>query len=81
MESMADTIPVAATGTKSTSTHHAFIRALLLAQEAAGYVSLCEVISQAKTPNYENITCPVLFLAGLEDKTSAMNTIKTIHDS
>jgi DNA polymerase III alpha subunit len=62
---MADTIPVIATGTKSTSTHHAFIRALLLAQEAAGYVSLCEVISQAQTPklceNYMSGVVPCWF--------------------
>jgi hypothetical protein len=81
MEPMADAIPTAATGTKSTTTHHAFIRALLLAQGSAGYMSLCKVIADAKPPNYADIICPVLCLAGSDDQTAAMANVRKIQDA
>jgi len=78
MESMADKIPKAATGRKSTPIHHAFIRSLLLAQETEGYVSLCKVISDAQPPNYESIACPVLVLAGSDDLTAQIASVMQI---
>ncbi|KAH8602258.1 3-oxoadipate enol-lactone hydrolase, partial [Bisporella sp. PMI_857] len=80
METMADTIPLAATGTKSNSTHHAFIRALLLSQEAAGYSSLCRVIAEAQLPDYAGVTCPVLILAGSDDKSAPLDGAQKILD-
>lgn len=67
---MADTIPQAATGSKSSSTHKAFIRALLLSQKEAGYNSLCQAIAQAERPAYSDAYCPLLIIAGAQDKTS-----------
>lgn len=64
MEPMADIIPTAATGTKSIPTHHAFIRALLLAQDPQGYTSLCETISSAVSPDHSRIHCRALFVVG-----------------
>ncbi|RFU26923.1 hypothetical protein B7463_g9430, partial [Scytalidium lignicola] len=81
MEAMADSIPQAATGSKSTSTQHAFIRTLLLAQDAAGYISLCKVIANAQAPQYEKITCPVLIIAGLDDKSAPLEGSQLILDS
>ncbi|KAM4065652.1 alpha/beta hydrolase family protein [Hirsutella rhossiliensis] len=70
MEAMASTIPTAATGPKATSTHRAFIRALLLAQSPQGYMSLCRTIASAKCPRYGDIRCPLLIIAGSHDLTS-----------
>jgi hypothetical protein len=78
---MADTIPMAATGTQSTPTHHAFIRALLLSQDVEGYMSHCKVISNAQPPNYANIACPVLCLAGSDDQTASMTAVRQILDA
>lgn len=78
MEAMADTIPTAATGPKSNSVHHAFIRALLLSQTSDGYVSLCNAIVSARRPDYARIRCPVLVVAGEEDKTASLGDSKEI---
>lgn len=78
MEAMADTIPRAATGSRSTSTQHAFIRTLLLAQDAAGYISLCKVIADAEPPKYDKITSPMLLLAGAEDKSAPLEGCQLI---
>lgn len=73
MEAVADTIPTAATGSGSHPLHHAFIRALLLSQTAQGYASLCDVIISATVPDYSRIGCPVMVLAGSEDKTAGLS--------
>jgi len=44
MESMADTLPMGATGRTATPTQRAFIRTLLLSQKPEGYVKMCQVI-------------------------------------
>lgn len=75
---MADTIPTMATGSRSTSVHHAFIRALLLSQTPEGYVSLCKAIISATQPDYSGITCPVLVMSGEEDKTANLDDSKEI---
>ncbi|KAM0247186.1 hypothetical protein ACHAP5_004266 [Fusarium lateritium] len=78
MEPMANTIPFAATGSKATLTQKAFIRALLLSQKTEGYVALCQAIAKAELPSYSSIHCPLLILAGEEDKTSPVPDAKKI---
>ncbi|KAH8819118.1 alpha/beta hydrolase fold family protein [Xylogone sp. PMI_703] len=76
MEAMADSVPQAATGSKSTSTHHAFIRALLLSQDPKGYISICKVIANAQPPQYEKVMCPLLAIAGLDDKSAPLEGVQ-----
>lgn len=80
MEAMADTIPSAATGSKSSLTQKAFIRSLILSQKPEGYNSLCRVIAEAGRPNYSDARSPLLILAGEEDKTSPVTDARVIHD-
>ncbi|KAH6673353.1 3-oxoadipate enol-lactone hydrolase-like protein [Halenospora varia] len=81
LESLANTIPTAATGSRSTSLHHAFIRSLILGTSPEGYISLCTVIANAKEPNYSSINVPLLLLAGEDDKTSPLESSKKIFES
>lgn len=81
LESLADTIPVAATGSKAKPIHRAFIRALILSQSPAGYISLCQTISNTEPTQYDAIHCPLLILAGEDDKTSPLTGCKTILES
>ncbi|KAH8682640.1 alpha/beta hydrolase [Xylariales sp. PMI_506] len=81
MEAMADTIPRAATGSRSTATQHAWIRSLLLSQHPAGYISLCNVIAKANPPEYQRITSPVLVVAGAEDKSAPLAGCRAILES
>ncbi|KAG8406514.1 hypothetical protein J3459_019229 [Metarhizium acridum] len=64
-----------ATGPKATATQKAFIRALLLAQTAEGYKSLCRTIANAKRPRYEDIKCPLPYHAGSHDKTAPLTGV------
>lgn len=43
---MANTIPNAATGSKATPLHRAFIREMLMAQDVEGYVANCRAIGK-----------------------------------
>lgn len=70
MEPLANTIPYAATGSKSTALHHAFIRELLLSQTPAGYIANCKIIATATPPSYGDITVPFLLIEGAEDKSA-----------
>ncbi|KAF5024570.1 hypothetical protein F66182_3333 [Fusarium sp. NRRL 66182] len=78
MEPMAETIPFAATGSRATSIQKAFIRALLLSQKPEGYTALCRAIAKADLPTYSRNGCPLLILAGEEDKTSPVQDAKKI---
>ncbi|KAF5657730.1 Mut3p-like transcriptional activator [Fusarium heterosporum] len=78
MEPMAQTIPFAATGSKATLTQKSFIRSLLLSQKPEGYIALCHAIAKAELPSYSSIHCPLLILAGEEDKTSPVPDAKKI---
>ncbi|KAH8692882.1 putative alpha/beta hydrolase [Talaromyces proteolyticus] len=78
MEPMANTIPEAATGSRSTPLQKAFIRELLLGQDPAGYISLCHVVSAATAPDYAAISLPVLVIAGDEDKSAPLDGCKHI---
>lgn len=80
MEAMADTIPGAATGSRSTPLQQSFIRTLLLSQQPAGYVSLCKVIADASSPEYTKVTCPLLIVAGEEDKSAPLQGCRSIYD-
>jgi pimeloyl-ACP methyl ester carboxylesterase len=72
LEGLANAIPDAATGSASTPTQRAFIRTLILSQTTKGYISLCRLIAGAQAPPYEEIKCPLLVIAGEEDKTSPL---------
>ncbi|KAF2822751.1 alpha/beta-hydrolase [Ophiobolus disseminans] len=76
MQPMADTIPTAAVGTKASPLATAFIRELLLGQDAAGYCSNCRVIINASPPNYSKIHVPVMVLAGEQDKSAPLEGCK-----
>lgn len=65
MESLANTIPEAATGSKSTPLQRAMIRELLLSQDPVSYASHCDVIVNMKDPGFAEIRTPVLLLAGM----------------
>lgn len=78
MEPMANTIPDAATGSRSTPLQKAFIRELILGQNPEGYISLCRVVSEAITPDYAAIKAPLLIVAGEEDKSAPLEGCKHI---
>jgi esterase/lipase len=78
---MADSIPRAATGSKSTSLHHAFIRELILGQVPVGYIAHCEAIINAEKPDYSTIKLPLLIIAGSDDKSAPLDGCRYILDS
>ncbi|KAF7712577.1 3-oxoadipate enol-lactonase 1 [Penicillium ucsense] len=78
MEPMANTIPSAAVGSRSTPLQRAFIRELLLGQDAKGYIALCGAISSARVPEYSAVHAPFLLIAGEEDKSAAMEGCRHI---
>ncbi|KYK54105.1 alpha/beta hydrolase fold family protein [Drechmeria coniospora] len=78
MEAVAKWVPSVATGPKATATHKAFIRALLLAQTAEGYMSLCRTIARAPRPRYADMGCPLLIVAGSHDKTCPLSGSEAI---
>lgn len=44
-----------------------FVRESIMRQDPRGYAAHCEVLSTATTPDYANIRCPVLLVAGAKD--------------
>lgn len=80
MEPMANTIPYGAIGSAAGPLVSPFIRELLLGQSSAGYLSNCRVIANAERPKYENIRCPVLLLAGKEDKSAPLDQCKKMFE-
>ncbi|KAJ6110652.1 Alpha/beta hydrolase [Penicillium sp. IBT 16267x] len=78
MESMANSVPSAAVGSRSTPLHKAFIRELLLGQDPKGYVALCQAISTAKPADYAAVQAPFLLIAGEEDKAASMEECQHI---
>lgn len=78
MEAMANTIPTAATGTKSTPLQHAMIRSLLLSQKVEGYSSMCRVVGGASSPDYAAVGIPTLLVAGEEDKRAPLKGCEEI---
>ncbi|ROW03912.1 hypothetical protein VPNG_07228 [Cytospora leucostoma] len=78
VEPLANTIPFAAVGSAAGPLVSPFIRELLLGQSSAGYLSNCRVIANARRPRYEEISVPVLLLAGEEDKSAPLEGCKKI---
>lgn len=78
MEQLANTIPSAAVGSRSTPLQRAFIRELLLGQNPEGYVALCTAIATAQVPDYAAVRAPFLLIAGQEDKTASIEGCKFI---
>lgn len=78
MEAMANTIPYAATGSKATDLQKSFIREMILGQEMDGYVANCRAIETAEPPSYEQVKCPILIVAGSEDKSAPLQGCKEI---
>ncbi|KAJ5641719.1 hypothetical protein N7490_005719 [Penicillium lividum] len=72
MEPMANSIPFAAVGSRSTPLHKAFIRELVLGQDPKGYAALCRAISAAQPADYAAVKAPFLLIAGEEDKSASM---------
>lgn len=81
LEGLANAIPDAATGSASTPIQRAFIRTLILSQTTQGYISLCRLIAGAQAPPYDQIKCPLLIIAGEEDKTSPLASCTHIKES
>ncbi|KAJ5891370.1 Alpha/beta hydrolase fold-1 [Penicillium subrubescens] len=80
MEPMANTIPSAAVGSRSTPLQRAFIRELLLGQDPKGYAALCRAIASAQVPDYAAVRAPFLLIAGEEDKSATMEGCKFIFE-
>ena len=80
MEVMADTVPFAALGSKAQDVHRAFVRELILGMPPDGYIGLCRVVADAwkDPPKYAQAKCPVVILAGSEDKSAPMEGCEKI---
>ncbi|KAH0837553.1 hypothetical protein AYO21_05041 [Fonsecaea monophora] len=72
MESMANTIPNAATGPGATALQKALIREMLLSQSPEGYCANCRAIELATPPEYAKVKCPMLIIAGDQDKSAPL---------
>lgn len=80
MEAMANTIPSSAVSSTASPLVKSFIRELLLAQDPAGYISNCRIIAGAKVPRYEDVKCPVLLIAGDEDRSAPLEGCRGIFE-
>ncbi|KAJ5774267.1 Alpha/beta hydrolase fold-1 [Penicillium paradoxum] len=80
MEPMANTIPSGAVGSRSTPLQKAFIRELILGQDAKGYAALCRAIASAQPPDYAAVKAPFLLIAGEEDKSASMEGCQYIYE-
>lgn len=81
MEPMANTIPAAAVGSRSTPLQKAFIRELILGQDPKGYAALCRAIATAQPADYAAVRAPFLLIAGAEDKSASMEGCKHIFEN
>ncbi|OAP64400.1 hypothetical protein AYL99_00372 [Fonsecaea erecta] len=72
MESMANTIPNGATGPGTTALQKALIREMLLSQSPEGYCANCRAIELATPPEYAKVKCPMLIIAGDQDKSAPL---------
>ncbi|TVY81120.1 putative aminoacrylate hydrolase RutD [Lachnellula suecica] len=78
LETLANSVPAATTGSKAGPLQHAFIRSLILGTSPEGYMSLCSVIGEASQPDYGKIKAALLILAGSDDKTAPLSGSDTI---
>jgi pimeloyl-ACP methyl ester carboxylesterase len=75
---MANTIPTRAVGSATTPLQVAFIREMVLGQDPRGYIANCGAIEHATPPEYAKVKCPILIIAGDEDKSAPIEGCKTI---
>lgn len=75
---MANTIPHRAVGPSTTPLQKAFIREMLLSQDPRGYIANCRAIEHATPPGYAKVKCPILIIAGDEDKSAPLEGCKLI---
>ena len=78
---MGNTVPYAAPGKKATQLQRSFIREMIMGQDPEGYCANCRAIETATPPDYEKVGCPILIIAGEEDKSASMEGCKKIFDS
>lgn len=81
MEAMANAIPFAAMGRTATPLQKSFAREMIMAQEADGYIANCRAIETASPPAYADVKCPILIIAGDEDKSAPVSGCKEIFQS
>ena len=81
MEAMANTIPFGATGPTATPLQKSFIREMIMAQDAEGYIANCRAIEAASPPKYADVECPMLIIAGSADKSAPVSGCKEIFES
>ena len=75
---MANTIPHRATGTATTPLQKSFIREMILSQDPRGYIANCRAIEHATPPEYTKVKCPLLIVAGSEDKSAPVEGCEVI---
>ena len=80
IEAMADTVPFSALGSGATALQRAFVRELVMGVSTLGYVGLCGVIANAykAKPQYGKVECPLLVVAGEEDKSAPLEGCERI---
>lgn len=81
IETMANTIPSAATGPNTTQLQKSFIREMIMSQDPEGYCANCRAIETAKPPDYASVKCPIYIIAGEVDKSAPVSGCQFIHDS
>lgn len=81
IETMANTIPNAATGPSTTQLQKSFIREMIMSQDPEGYCANCKAIEAAKSPKYDAVQCPIYIIAGEVDKSAPVSGCQFIHDS
>jgi pimeloyl-ACP methyl ester carboxylesterase len=81
MEPLANTVPYAATSPHSSPLSRAFIRELLLQSAPEGYIANCNVIANAKPPDYKAVKTPLLLIAGEHDKSAPLEGCEHIFKS
>ena len=80
MEVMANSVPDTATGPTTTPLQKAFIREMILAQSVEGYIAHCRAIENATPPEYQQVKCPTLIIAGEEDKSAPLEGCRVIFE-
>jgi pimeloyl-ACP methyl ester carboxylesterase len=78
---IADSIVQAALSAHSRETQPvtvALVRESLLAQEPEGYARHCEALAAAEPAALEQVTCPVLLVAGDEDAVAPVQTARAM---
>src|SRR6202040_2188718 len=81
MAAVADTI-VAAGTSEQTRTQRpvaaAFVRQVLLGQDAEGYAAACEALAAATDPDFASVKVPVMLVTGSDDRTSPVTVNEAV---